>query len=173
MGDVVHVAAGKTRDGKTGKDRLVEGEGILRDRNKGMPISEMCAKYGLSRATVFRRIDEAIAARVVPTVDAYREQQNAVLDDLVRRWEQQVDAADEMVRQGTVVESMALVERGMKMRAEALVGILRVAERRSRLMGTDAPVRAEVTVTDGTPSIDARVAALAEEIKAQAGQVSA
>lgn len=145
--------------------RISEGEAILRDRNRGVPASEMMSKYGISRATLYRRIDEAIAARIVPTVDAYREQQNAALDDLVRRWEQQLDTAEEFVRQGAVNESASAIERGMKMRAEALTGLLRVQERRSRLMGTDAPVRAEVTVTDATPNIDARVAALAEEIK--------
>lgn len=146
-----------------------QGEMILRDRNAGMLPSDMCVKYNVSLSTLYRRIDQAIAARIVPTVDAYREQQNALLDDLASQWQRQIDVADVMVEQGIQQAEASTVEKGMAARERALMGMLRVAERRAKLMGLDAPVKAEITVEDVTPNVDRRVADLAAEIKAQAG----
>jgi hypothetical protein len=156
------------RDGKGPQDRLAEGEAILRDRALGMQASEMCAKYGISRATLYRRLDDAVKARIAPTVDAYREQQNALLDDLMSKWAQQCDAGEVLIANGTVEENMTRVEQGVRIRAEALNGMLRVSERRAKLNGLDAPVKGEVTVTVTTP-VDAAVAALAAEVEAAAG----
>lgn len=165
---LVRVNSGNPRNGTQDvKARLAEAERVLADRNAGMPMSEMMTKHGLSRATIFRRIDEAIAARIVPTVDAYREQQNAALDDLMQRWETQVATADAMVETGIREESMTLVERGLTLRQGALQSILRVHERRARLMGVDAPVKVDATVTSTTP-VDSAVAALVADIEQQA-----
>lgn len=172
MGALVSAPHHARHHGQSEKDRLAEGEAMLRDRNAGMAPSEMLGKYGVSKATLYRRLDAAISARIAPTVDAYREQQNALLDDIMAKWTQQVGAAEMMIREGTIRESRVLVQQGIGIHAQALTGMLRVAERRSRLMGTDAPVRAEVVVTDATPNIDARVAALAEEIRSQAEAVA-
>lgn len=173
MGTVTIDRLGKRHSGKGSEDRLREGEAILRDRNAGMPISEIIAKHGLSQATVYRRIDEALAARIVPEIDLHRELMNAQLDDLTREWHRHLTTGTAMVEEGNRSESIGLVDRGLKVRAEALAGLLRVAERRSRLMGTDAPVRVEATVEDVTPTIDRRVLDLAEQIKATAAGVEA
>lgn len=153
--------------GKSGGDRLAEGEAMLRDRALGMQPSEMCAKYGVSKATLYRRLDEAVKARLAPTVDAYREEQNRLLDDLMHRWQQQAEAADAMIHEGTIAESWTLVDRGMTKRAEALLGMLRVSERRSKLNGLDAPVKVDATVTHTTP-IDTAVADLARQVRERA-----
>lgn len=152
------------------KERLAQAEAILTEYLFGTPVASLVETFGVSRATVYRRIDEALAARIVPTVDAYRQQQNALLDELTAKWRQQIDAAEVMLAAATAPgkESVVGIERAMKMRTDALGGLLRVVERRARLNGTDAPVRVEATVTDATPSIDARVAELAEQIKAKA-----
>jgi hypothetical protein len=170
MGKTIVGPAGKVYDGKGEKERLAEAEAILREFLLGTPVSSLGETFGLSRATIYRRVDEALAARIVPTVDEYRAQQNALLDDLTAKWRQQVDAAEVMLAAATEPgsESVVGIERAMKMRTEALNGLLRVVERRARLNGTDAPVRVEATVTDATPSIDAKVAELAEAIKAKA-----
>lgn len=152
------------RKGQTHRDRLAEGEAILRDRALGLQVSELCSKYDVSVPTLYRRIDDALKARVAPTVDAYREEQNALLDELMHRWEQQAQAAGIMIHEGTVSESHALVDRGMTKHAEALNGMLRVSERRAKLNGLDAPAKAEVTVTMTTP-IDDAVAALVAEVE--------
>lgn len=168
MGKTIVGPAGKTYDGKGEKERLAEAEAILSEFLLGTPVAILSERFELSRATIYRRVDEALAARIVPTVDEYRQQQNALLDDLTAKWRQQVDAAEVMLSDAAEQRSIVGVERAMKLRSDALAGLLRVVERRARLNGTDAPVRVEATVTDATPSIDAKVAELAEAIKAKA-----
>lgn len=153
--------------GKSAKDRLVEGEEMLRLKSLGAQVSELCERFGVSESTLYRRLDAAVKARIATTVDAYREEQNRLLDDLMQRWEQQLAGADAMIHEGTAKESMALVERGMTKRSEALNSMLRVSERRAKLNGLDAPVKAEVAVTMTSP-IDAAVAALVAEVEAAA-----
>jgi hypothetical protein len=140
-------AVAARRGGKSKNDRLAEGEAMLRDRALGVQVSDLCAKYDVSPATLYRRLDDAVKARIAPTVDAYREEQNRLLDDLMSRWQQQSDAADAMVQAGLIEESMGLVERGMARRSEALNGMLRVSERRSKMNGLDAPVKVDAHVT--------------------------
>jgi hypothetical protein len=154
--------------GKSAKDRLIEGEEILRLKSLGHQVSELCDRFDISEATLYRRLDAAVKARIAPTVDAYREEQNRLLDDLMSKWSAQCDAGEVLVAHGATTEDMALVERGAKMRGDALNGMLRVSERRAKLNGLDAPVRAEVSVTVTTP-VDAAVAALAAEVEQVAG----
>lgn len=155
------------RNGQGPRDRLAEGEEMLRDRALGLQVSELCAKYGVSRATLYRRLDDAVKARIAPTVDAYRESENRLLDDLMSRWQKSAAAAAVMIEAGTREENMSLVERGMARNEAALMGMLRVHERRSRLNGLDAPVKTDVHLTVSTP-IDDAVAALAAEVEAAA-----
>ena len=48
----------------------------------GMTVYEITKVEVISEKTVYRRIDEALNARSVPTVDRHRKQQNDSLDDL-------------------------------------------------------------------------------------------
>jgi transposase len=151
--------------GKSAKDRLVEGERILTDWSAGATVSELCDRYGVSVATLYRRRDRALKARLASTVDQYRERENVTLDETMKRWMRQRDAAGEMVEAGPLASDWGLVERGMKLHADALNGITRTSERRARLNGLDAPAKAEVTVTHTTP-VDAAVEALVAEVEA-------
>ena len=151
-------------NGKGPKERLAEGEAILADWSAGMRLSQLIEKYGLSEATILRRRDAALAARLASTVDQYRERENVTLDETMARWIRQRDAAGEMVEAGTLAQDWQLVERGMRLHAEALNGIIRTSERRSRLNGLDAPVKADVTVTHTTP-VDAAVEALVAQVE--------
>jgi hypothetical protein len=160
---IAQVAA-RRHSGKGDKERLAEGEAILRDRSHGMQVSALMEKYGLSEKTVYRRLDDALAARIAPTVDAYREQQNALLDDVAEKWRQQLAGAEAMIEAGTKAENMGAVDRGVARRAEALNGMVRVSERRARLNGLDAPIKVEAHVTHSTP-IDDAVSALVGELE--------
>lgn len=165
MAGAVAVYPGQGNSTGGPRDRLLEAETILRDSNRGMTPGQLMEKYGISKATLYRRLNTAVQARLAPTVDEYRERQNAHLDDMLARWEQQVAAADILIEQAQVTESWAMFDRGVKMRETALQGILRVAERRARLMGTDAPVKADVSVTV-TSATDAAIEQLAAQIGA-------
>lgn len=158
--------ASYTKNGKSEKDRLAEGEAMLSDRIRGMRPSAMMEKYGVSQATLYRRLDAAVAARLAPTVDKYREQQNAVLDDLMARWEQQVSMGEEVVKAAIVAEDLPALERGAKMRVAALDGILRLVDRRARLNGLDMPVRVETSVVVETER-DRELAEMVREARAR------
>jgi hypothetical protein len=43
-------------------------------RNRGMTVYQITTVEGINEKTVYRRIDEALNARLVPTVDRYRTQ---------------------------------------------------------------------------------------------------
>ncbi len=159
------LVVGATRHGQTEKDKLAQAEQILVDRlHHGLRPSELMEKYGISKAVLYRRLDAAVHARIAPTVDAYREQQNAALDELVARWERQEKAGEAMIEAGVVAEEWGRVEKGMTMRAQALEAKLRILDRRAKLNGLDAPVKAEVTVTVNE-GVDARIEALLDEME--------
>lgn len=169
MGHATLPALGPRHSGKGGEDRLHEAERMLNRYIRGARHSDLMVEFGVSRETVKRRLKLALDARLALTVDEYRAKENEHLDDLVARWEQHIAAADEMIRlaeTGPDGPSMSRIDQALAHRAKALDSLLRVAERRARLNGTDAPVQANVTVTDLTPTIDAEVAALAAQIVA-------
>jgi hypothetical protein len=140
---------------------------MLLDRALGMTQSQLMAKYEYSKRTVQARLNDALQARLATTVDAYREQQNAALDEITAKWVDQVEQAEGMINRGAAAKSDSLVERGHKLRSDALNGLTRVGERRAKLNGLDAPIRteAEIHVT-GDPELaeiirEARAAAYA------------
>lgn len=147
--------------GKSEKDRLAEGEAILSDRANGMPVSAMIEKYGLSKATIHRRIDQAIEARLAVTVDQYREQQNAILDEQMQRVQRHMDAAVTMIELGNATGDAALLDRGLQHHLRATGMLNNTLERRARLNGLDAPIKVEAQVTVTSP-IDTAVEELVQ-----------
>lgn len=157
--------------GKSEKQRLAEGEAILSDHVNGMPMSQILEKYEISSATAYRRIDAAIKARIAPTVDAYREQQNVILDQQVVRVNQHLAAAHTLMAKGEEASDLAAMERGMQHHLKAMELLTRVVERRAKLNGLDMPVTANLNVTVTTPfdtAVDGLVAALDERASATA-----
>jgi len=130
---------------------------MLADRNAGMRISQLADKYRISTTTVERRLHDAIHARLALTVDAYRESQNALLDETAAQIQRNMDAADEMVRLGITHENAGWVDRGLNQRAKAIDAIVRLAERRARLNGLDAPIQVTQTVTMVQGGVDAEL----------------
>jgi hypothetical protein len=151
--------------GKDERDRLIEGEQILTAYSNGHPVSELAERWGYAPSTVHNRLKAAIAARIAPTVDEFRATQNAVLDAQMLRIEEQLDAAMRLVALGTEQKDASIIDRGMTQRLRAIETCLRIAERRARLNGLDAPVRAEVSVTVTTP-VDTAVSGLLAEMDA-------
>jgi transcriptional regulator with XRE-family HTH domain len=149
--------------GKSEADRLREGEAILADYNRGIRQSDLAEKYGLSQQTVSRRLYQAIHARLAPTVDQYREAQNALLDDLMGMLERQYAAAEEMLRQAEIKSDGVMFDKALAHYSKAIDAFYRHVERRARLNGLDAPVKAEVTMTVTTP-FDTAVAGLVAQL---------
>ena len=63
--------------------QLAEAEQMLADYLGGMRQSQLIEKYSVSRPTVQHRRNAALDARIAPTVDQYRDNQNAHLDELM------------------------------------------------------------------------------------------
>jgi hypothetical protein len=152
--------------GKTPRDRMIEGEQMLADRNAGMQASALMEKYGVSRATLDRRLKEAIEQRVAVTVDAYRAAQDALLDRLMEEAEKSLLVADAIVQSGIENKFFPDIERGMRMRESWQAQVLKIAERRAKLMGLDMPTRVDATVTHVTQE-DLELAEMVREAKAR------
>lgn len=84
-------------------------------------------KFGkrLSPQTVWRRVEAAIAERVNPRVDQLRAVEDARYDHYLKSLQDDIDEGDE----------------------KAINAALRIAERRARLHGLDAPVKVGVDAT--------------------------
>ena len=144
---------------------------MLLDRSMGMTQSQLMEKYGYSKPTVMKRLDEALKSRLATTVDAYREQQNVALDEITSHWVDQLEQAKAMINRGALAKSDSLVERGHKLRSDALNGLTRVGERRAKLNGLDAPTRTEATIRVVTP-VDEAIENLVRESEAMADEAA-
>jgi hypothetical protein len=89
----------RRRNGQGPSERRAQGERCWRMCNRGLTVYEITTVEGISEKTVYRRIDEALNARLVPTVDEYRKQQNDYLDDLEARHEQAITACEALMSQ--------------------------------------------------------------------------
>lgn len=99
---------------------------VLDLRRKGHTVRAIAERTGIPRSTVQNRLDAAIAELVLPLADEVRLLELARLDTWQVRLEEQLDAGEAPERVVPVA--------------------LKVQERRSRLLGLDAPERAEMTV---------------------------
>jgi hypothetical protein len=162
---MVTSSVAKRWGGKDERDRLIEGEQILTAYSNGHPVSELAERWGYAPSTVHNRLKAAIAARISPVVDEYREVQNAVLDDQMLKLEEQLDAAMRLVALGTEQKDAGVIDRGMTQRLRAIEARTRILERRARLNGLDMPVKAEVSVSVTTP-VDTAVSGLLAEMDA-------
>lgn len=151
-------------NGKAERDRLAEGEAILSDRANGMSSSALMEKYGISKATLSRRIHQALDARLAVTVDQYREEQNALLDEQMQRLQRHMAAAATMIELGNNTGDAALIDRGLQHHLKTIEALNRTMERRARLNGLDAPVKVDAQVTVTTP-VDAAVDDLARQLQ--------
>jgi transposase len=145
--------------GKGESNRRAEREAMLADQVRGMRLSQLVEKYNVSAATVSRRLKQALDERMPATVDARREQLNASLDEQLAGWQANYEAGTRLAAGAVTVDpetglevlDTAQLERGIKIRTDALAGMARCDERRARLNGTDAPVKVEAEVTQVTP----------------------
>jgi len=110
-------------------------------RLTGLTLREIGARLGIAASTAHLRITAALAERVDPLVDQYRAVELDRLDRLtVKAWEV-LEREHVVVQHGKIVRD----EDGNPLRDDgpvlAAVGtLLRISERRSKLLGLDAPI---------------------------------
>jgi len=141
------LANGVRRNNYSARERRDIGEKLLTARNRGIKLHEAVVEYGISERTGIRYINETIDSRVVPTVDAYRKQQNDLLDETQQKIADQYDIARELGARGIETQNATLLEKAAAIRATAIGLQLRLDDRRAKLNGLDAPIRVDAVVT--------------------------
>lgn len=169
------VGSRRRHSGRSPSDRRSLGEKVLAARNRGVKMHEVAKELGIGEATADRYMKLALEARIAPTVDEFRRQQNDRLDETMRRAEEQVDAAnsiiaDELAKRGTDDRpNVSVILAALRERANGLALALRVDERRARLNGLDAPTVVNATVHQ----VDAEDVELAELIREEQARAAA
>lgn len=160
-GEVVIGSTSKRHSGKGRDDRRNLGEMILDRRNRGERMHDICRDMGILERAGYRYMNLALHSRIVPTVDEFRRQANDRLDMTQRTVDENLKTADAIATMAVRADNVALLERAVAMRRDAVVLQLRIDERRARLNGLDAPIQVQATVEQ----IDPREAELAEMIR--------
>lgn len=134
----------KRHSGRGADDRRSMGEMILAARNAGQKMYGIAAGLNITEETARTYMKLALDARIPPTVDEFRRQQNDALDEREEMLRTQIAACDSILTSG--IENPAVILSAMAERRQTVATLIRLDERRSKLNGTDAPVRADVTV---------------------------
>lgn len=123
-------------------------------RLQGWTIAAIAGELGIAASTTHDLLTEFSAARLDPLVEEYRQLEADRLDDYTRKAYEVLTAHHIVVQHGKVVLDP---ETGSPLRDHApklaaLDRLVRVSERRSRLLGLDAVIKADVTVTHVDPT---------------------
>lgn len=104
-------------------------------RTEGWAYQEIADELGVSRSTAFRGIKHALADIEQPAVEQYRLEMNEQIDKMQSMLMERLEDADD----DTLTKLLSRVER--------------LLERRARLNGLDAPVKAELDVKNVTVNL--------------------
>lgn len=174
-GELVRVGSRRRQGGVGPNERVVIGERILDGRIRGEKMYDLAERLsqeygiGISEPTAYRWMQLALDRRVVPTVDEFRKRENERLDATQRDLEENISAANAMIRLGLEENKVSLIERGMNARMTAIGLQLRLSERRAKLNGLDAPIKVEATVSEADPR-EAELAEMVREARARAAR---
>lgn len=171
-GELVPVGGKRRQGGRGPNERRAIGELILDGRLKGVQMHVLADEFHISEPTAYRWMQLALDARLVATVDEYRKRENELLDSVQRQLQENLDAANYLIRQGLADEEnpkLGLIERGMNARMQVVAQQIRLSERRSKLNGLDAPIRVDATLTHRDAE-DAELEELIREDRARAAR---
>ncbi|MEU6785914.1 helix-turn-helix domain-containing protein [Nonomuraea angiospora] len=115
-------------------------------RLQGLTLAAIATELGLSTATVHRRIEAFLTDNVDPAADQLRRLELARLDDLQAKAYRVMETTHYVVDKGSVVlwQDEPLVDDGPVL--QAIDRLVRISERRAKLLGLDAPVKQQVEV---------------------------
>lgn len=135
-------------------------------RLTGMTLAAIAKEMGLSVGTVHARIEAHLAGHVDPLADEYRRVELDRLDDLQRRAYEVLDAKHLVAQNGKVVEHEGAPLRDHAPVLAAIDRLVRISERRAKLLGLDMPAKVSATVTQADPK-DLKLSRIIEEAKAR------
>lgn len=143
----------------------------LRLKARGLSLDQISDRLGYgSGANVSRALDRAVQLIVGPDARLYYEQQMLTLDDLTVKVYDILDGEHPLVSEGRVVkdeDGNAYTDPDMTLKATDR--LLRILERRAKLLGLDAAVKLEATVHQVTEQ-DVELAELLREAKVKLAQ---
>jgi hypothetical protein len=150
-------------------------EGAERDaracemKSRGASYQQISDSLGYGgRGNAYRAVQAALAEIPLESAEELRRIQLQQLDQLTAEALAVLEAGQPMVTQSgrIVVDDDGQVLPDLTIRAQALTILIRVHDRRAKLMGLDAPVKAEVITLD---YLNARIAELSADIARRAG----
>ncbi len=137
---------GRNQSSRANSAKVAEEQAeCYRLKLKGQSVRQIARATSLGVGTVQNRLSAHIADLVLPLAEEVRKVELDRLDSWLARLEERLDAGEDPVRVVPVA--------------------IKVAERRARMLGTDAPERADVTVHEVTPQ-DVELMELISEARA-------
>lgn len=149
---------------------------VWRLRLKGRSLRQIGAEVGLSHVYVREILERGYEERIYPKVDEARTMELERLDELQQAAWAVLERHHLTVSHGRIVrdeDGQAILDDGPVL--NAIDRLLRVAERRARMLGLDAPTKVEGDHTHRVPSPELldRVAAAREVMEAREAQLRA
>lgn len=132
-------------------------------RRRHLNYRQIARELGMSTSTAYEAVQRGLADTIAETNDEVRRQELERLDDLARASLRVLAAPHLVVSQGRVARhpdtGEALVDSGPVL--AAIDRLLKIQERRAKLLGLDAPSKVEVLTMD---AVDAEIRKLSAEL---------
>lgn len=150
----------KRHYGKGYADRMAIGERVLLARVTHRELmADIAKREGISVPTAYRYMRAALERREIEAVDVYRKHENEALDSIERQNDEQIVLAERLAAKALDAGNLDGIVKAAMLRDRAISQRIRLAERRARLNGLDAPVQVQATVTH-LGEVDAELADL-------------
>lgn len=120
---------------------------IMDLRRRGRTLQTIADEFGISRQRVHAIIKERLAEIPVESVQHYRAQALEVLDNLLEKANAVLEAQHLKFHEGVALTHNGEVVTDNAPVLAACATILKIEERRAKLLGTDSPVKAEVAAS--------------------------
>ena len=118
---------------------------IMNLRRRGRTLQTIANEFGISRQRVHTIIKERLAEIPVESVQHYRSQALEVLDNLLEKANAVLEAQHLKFHEGVAIthDGVPVTDNGPVLAAVAT--ILRIEERRAKLLGLDSPIKTEIS----------------------------
>jgi len=141
-------------------------------RRRGLSYPQIAAETGCSLSTAHAMVQRALADSAREAAEEVRQIEAGRLDDLTRTLNRVLLARHIVVSQGQVMKhpetGETLTDHDPVIRA--VLALVRVSERRAKLLGLDAPTRHEVITMD---AVEAEIRKLEAEVGRLPGRAAA
>lgn len=132
------------------EDKQRRLEEVIRLRRAGVHFADIGARFGVTKQRAYQLYKEGLAQIPFPEVVEYRNEQLERLDALLVAANKVLAREHYAVSNGKVVYHNNNPVRDDGPVLAAIAAVVRIEERRAKLLGLDMPARTHVTVEDAT-----------------------